>query len=153
MSNTYTQIHIQYIFAVKYRDAVINRSWKERLHKYIIAIINNNGHKTLAINSMPDHLHLFFGMLPKQSLSDLMQLVKGDSSEWINKQKLVVGKFRWQEGYGAFSYSKSQTDAVVKYILNQEDHHRKKTFMEEYKEMLKKFEIDYNEQYIFKELE
>jgi len=99
------------------------------------------------------HLHLFFGMLPKQSLSDLMQLVKGDFSEWINKQKLVLGKFRWQEGYGAFSYSKSQTDAVVKYILNQEDHHRKKTFMEEYKEMLKKFELDYNEQYIFKELE
>jgi len=153
MSNTYTQIHIQCIFAVKYRDAVINRSWKERLHKYIIAIVNNNGHKALAINSMPDHLHLFFGMWPKQSLSDLMQLVKGDSSEWINKQKLVVGKFRWQERYGAFSYSKSQTDAVVKYILNQEDHHRKKTFMEEYKDMLKKFEIDYNEQYIFKELE
>ena len=153
MSNTYTQIRIQCIFAVKYRDAVINRSWKKRLHKYIIAIVNNNGHKALAINSMPDHLHLFFGMRPKQSLSDLMQLVKGDSSEWIDKQKLVLGKFRWQEGYGVFSYSKSQTDAVVKYILNQEDHHRKKTFMEEYKEMLKKFEIDHNEQYIFKELE
>jgi len=153
MSNTYTQIHIQCIFAVKYRDAVINRSWEKRLRKYIIAIVNNNGHKALAINSMPDHLHLFFGMRPKQSLSDLMQLVKGDSSEWINKQKLVVGKFRWQEGYGAFSYSKSQTDAVVKYILNQEDHHRKKTFMEEYKDMLKKFEIDYDKRYIFKELE
>jgi len=90
MSNTYTQIHIQCIFAVKYRDAVINRSWKERLHKYIIAIVNNNGHKALAINSMPDHLHLFFGMRPKQSLSDLMQLVKRDSSEWINKQKIFT---------------------------------------------------------------
>ncbi len=97
MSNTYTQIHIQCIFAVKYRDAVINRSWKERLHKYIIAIVNNNGHRALAINSMSDHLHLFFGLRPKQSLSDLMRLVKGDSSEWINKQKLVLGKFRWQE--------------------------------------------------------
>ena len=153
MTNTYSQIHIQCVFAVKYREAIINRSWKERLHKYIIAIVNNNGHRALSINSMPDHLHLFFGMRPKQSLSDLMQLVKGDSSEWINKQKLVLGKFRWQEGYGAFSYSKSHTDAVVKYILNQEDHHRKKTFLEEYKEMLKKFEVDYNDQYVFKELE
>ena len=153
MSNTYTQIHIQCVFAVKYREAVINRSWKERLHKYIMAIVNNNGHKSLAINSMPDHLHLFFGMRPKQALSDLMQFVKGDSSEWINKQKLVLGHFRWQEGYGAFSYSKSHTDAVVKYILNQEEHHRNKTFLEEYKDMLKKFDIDYNEQYIFKALE
>ena len=153
MSNTYTQIHIQCIFAVKYRNAVIANSWKERLHKYIISIVNNNGHKALSINSMPDHLHLFFGMRPNQSLSDLMRLVKGDSSEWINKQKLVLGKFRWQEGYAAFSYSKSHTDAVVKYILNQEEHHRKKTFLEEYKEMLKKFEINYDEQFIFNELE
>ena len=96
MSNTYTQIHLQCVFAVKYRDAVISKLWKERLHKYIIAIVNNNGHKLLAINSMPDHLHLFFGMRPNQSLSDLMRLVKGDSSEWINNQKLVTGKFRWQ---------------------------------------------------------
>lgn len=153
MSNTYTQIHMQCVFAVKYRDSVINNSWKERLHKYIIAIINNNGHKLLCINSMPDHLHLFFGMRPNQSLSDLMRLVKGDSSEWINSQKLVMGKFRWQEGYGAFSYSKSHTDAVIKYIINQEEHHRKQTFLEEYVQMLKNFDVDYNEQYIFKELE
>ncbi len=153
MSNTYTQIHIQCVFAVKYRESVINNLWKERLHKYVIAIINNNGHKLLSINSMSDHLHLFFGMRPNQSLSDLMRLVKGDSSEWINSQKLVKGKFRWQEGYGAFSYSKSHTDAVVKYIINQEAHHRRQTFLEEYQEMLRKFEVDYNEQYIFKELE
>ena len=102
---------------------------------------------------MPDHLHLFFGMRPNQSLSDLMRLVKGDSSEWINNEKLTAGKFRWQEGYGAFSYSKSHVDNVVKYILNQEEHHRKKTFLEEYKLMLQKFEVDYEEQYIFKELE
>lgn len=152
-SDTFTQIHIQCVFAVKYRDAVIDTAWKERLHKYIIAIVNNNGHKVLAINSMPDHLHLFFGMRPKQSLADLMRLVKGDSSEWINKEKLVRGKFRWQEGYGAFSYSKSHTDAVVKYILNQEVHHRKKTFLEEYREMLEKFEVNFDEQYIFHELE
>ena len=153
MANTYTQLHVQCVFAVKYRDAVINKSWKERLHNYIIAIVQNNGHKVLAINSMPDHLHLFFGMRPHQSLSDLMRLVKGDSSEWINKEKLVRSKFRWQEGYGAFSYSKSHTDAVVKYVLNQEEHHRKKTFLEEYNIMLKKFEVEYNEQYIFKDME
>jgi REP element-mobilizing transposase RayT len=153
MSNTYTQIHIQCVFAVKYRNAIIEKSWKDRLHKYIIAIINNNSHKLLAINSVPDHLHLFFGMRPTQSLSDLMRLVKGDSSEWINKEKFVAGKFRWQDGYGAFSYSKSQVDAVVKYILNQEEHHKKKKFLDEYREMLQKFEIEYDEQYLFKELE
>lgn len=153
MSNTYTQLHIQCVFVVKYRDAVINKEWKERLHQYIIAIVNNNGHKLLAINSMPDHLHLFFGMRPHQSLSDLMRLVKGDSSEWINKEKLTRGKFKWQEGYGAFSYSKSHTQAVIKYILNQENHHHKQTFMEEYKEMLKKFEVEYDEKYLFKEPE
>lgn len=92
MANTYTQLHVQCVFAVKYRDAVISKPWKERLHNYIIAIVHNNGHKVLAINSMPDHLHLFFGMRPHQSLSDLMRLVKGDSSEWINKEKLVKGK-------------------------------------------------------------
>jgi len=153
MPNTYTQIHIQCVVAVKYRDALIQSSWSDRLHKYIIAIVNNNGHKLLAINSMPDHLHLFFGMRPKQSLSDLIQLVKGDSSKWINSEKLVRGKFSWQEGYGAFSYSKSQTDAVVKYILNQKEHHLKKTFLEEYKEMLRNFDVSFDEQYIFKELE
>jgi putative transposase len=153
MSNTYSQIHIQCVFAVKYRDAVISKTWKERLHKYIIGIVNNNGHRMLAINSMPDHLHLFFGMRPNQSLSELMQLVKGDSSEWINKEKLVPGKFRWQDGYGAFSYSKSHTDAVVKYILDQEEHHKKVSFREEYVDMLKKFEVEYDERYLFKELE
>lgn len=153
MSNTYTQIHIQCVFAVKYRNAVIQNVWKDRLHKYIIAIVNNNGHKLLAINSMPDHLHLFFGLRPNQSLSDLMRLIKGDSSEWINKQKLVLGKFRWQDGYGAFSYSKSQIDSAVNYILNQQEHHHKITFLNEYREMLKNFEVNYDEQYIFKELE
>jgi putative transposase len=107
----------------------------------------------LSINSMPDHIHIFFGMRPPQSLADLMQLINGDSSEWINREKLISGKFRWQEGYGAFSYSKSHVDAVVKYILNQEAHHRKKTFLEEYMEVLDKFEVEYDEKYIFKEPE
>lgn len=153
MANTYTQIHIQCVFAVKYRDAVIHHTWKDRLHRYIIAIVNNNRHKLLAINSMPDHIHIFLGMRPDQSLSDLMRLIKGDSSEWINKEKLVKGVFRWQEGYGAFSYAKSECKRVVNYILTQEDHHHKKTFLEEYKEMLNEFEVEYNPMYSFKELE
>jgi putative transposase len=153
MANTYTQIHIQCVFAVKYRDAVISNVWKERLHKYITAIFHNHTHRVLAINSMPDHLHVFFGMRPTQSLADLIRIVKSDSSEWINKEKLVGSKFRWQDGYSAFSYSKSQTDAVVRYVLNQEEHHRSKTFLEEYQEMLQKFEVSYDEAYIFKELE
>jgi putative transposase len=153
MSNTYTQIHVQCVFAVKYRDCVISPLWKKRLHNYIVAIAQNNEHKVLAINSMPDHLHLFLGFRPHQSLSDLMRLIKGDSSEWINKEKLVRGKFRWQEGYGAFSYSRSQIDAVVKYIINQEEHHHKRTFLEEYIEMLEKFAVDYDSKYIFRELE
>ena len=151
MSNTYTQIHLHCVFAVKYREALISNRWQERLHKYIIGIVNNNGHQLLSINSMPDHLHLFFGMRPRQSLSDLMQLVKGESSEWVNKERFVPGKFRWQEGYGAFSYKKSDVDTVVKYILNQQEHHRHKTFLEEYRELLREFEINFEEQYIFKE--
>lgn len=123
------------------------------MHKYITGIVQNNGHKLIAINSMPDHLHLFFGFRPNQSLSDLMRMVKGDSSEWINQQKFNLSAFRWQEGYGAFSYARSQVNAVAQYIENQEEHHRKKTFSEEYKEFLDRFEVDYDEQYVFKELE
>ena len=150
MANTYTQIHIQCVMAVKYRMALIDVSWKERLHKYITGIVQNHDHKLISINSMPDHLHLFFGFRPTQSLSDLMRIVKGESSEWINKQKFTAVPFRWQEGYGAFSYSRSQIKAVCAYIENQEEHHKKKTFLEEYKDMLEKFEIEFNELYIFK---
>src|SRR3954452_23425194 len=144
MANTYTQIHIQAIVAVKFRAAVIMPSWKDRLHKYITGIVQNNTHKMLAINSMPDHLHLFFGFRPAQSLSDLMRMVKGESSEWINKQKLTPSIFRWQEGYGAFSYARSQVRAVAQYIENQEIHHHNETFTEEYKEFLRKFEVEYD---------
>ena len=139
--------------AVKYRASVIQPIWKERLNKYITGIVQNNGHKMLAINSMPDHLHLFFGFRPNQSLSDLMRMVKGESSEWINKQGFNKSIFRWQEGYGAFSYSRSQIKTVANYIENQEEHHRKKTFLEEYKNFLELFEVAYDEQYIFKALE
>jgi len=153
MANTYTQIHIQVIIAVKFRDAIIVPPWKERMHQYITGIVQNNNHKMLCINSMADHLHLFFGFRPSQSLADLMRLVKGESSEWINKQKFTPSKFRWQEGYGAFSYARSQVKAVATYIENQEIHHRKKTFLDEYQDFLKKFEIEYDQKYIFKPLE
>jgi REP element-mobilizing transposase RayT len=139
--------------AVKYRIALIDEKWKERLHQYITAIVQERDHKMIAINSMPDHLHFFFGMRPDQSVSDLMRLVKGESSEWLNENKISRKKFRWQEGYGAFSYKKSDIPVVARYIQNQEEHHRKKTFLEEYFELLKEFEIDYDPRYVFKPLE
>jgi putative transposase len=150
MANTYTQIHIQCVMAVKYRQSLILPEWKDHLQKYITGIVQNNGHKMLAINSMPDHLHLFFGFRPNQSLSDLMRMVKGESSEWINLQKFTPAMFRWQEGYGAFSYSRSHVKNVINYILNQEEHHRKQTFLEEYQQLLEQFEVDYDDRYVFK---
>lgn len=153
MANTYTQIHIQCVIAVKFRQALIQPHFKERLHQYITGIIRNNGHKLIAINGMSDHLHIFFGFRPDQSLSDLMRIVKSESSEWINKEKLTPAKSRWQEGYGAFSYSRSQIKVVAEYIANQEEHHRKLTFLEEYKNFLEKFEVEHDEKYILKPLE
>jgi REP element-mobilizing transposase RayT len=152
MANSYTQIHIQFVFAVKYRNALINCEWKERLHQYITGIFQGNKHKMLQINSMPDHIHILIGMRPHQSISSLIQNVKTESSKWIKEQKFC-SFFTWQEGYGAFSYSKSQLNDVIRYIQNQEIHHRKETFLEEYRKFLKAFEIEWDEQYIFKELE
>ena len=153
MSDTFTQIHIHTVMAVKYREALIKPAWKDRLHKYIIGIVHNKGHKVLSINSMPDHLHLFFGFRPNQALSDLMRQVKGESSEWINKERLTPSRFRWQEGYGAFSYSRSQLQDVICYIEQQEAHHHKRTFREEYLDFLRKFEVPFEERYIFLEPE
>ena len=152
MPNTYTQIHIHFVFAVKYRDGVIHSSWKDELYKYITGIVQNNKHKLLIINGMPDHVHILIGLRPSQSISDLLQDIKGSSSKWINEKRFIKTRFEWQEGYGAFSYSKSQIKAVEEYIENQELHHQKKTFREEYLEMLQKFEVDYDEKYIFHEL-
>lgn len=152
MPNTYTQIHIHFVFAVKHRNAVINDSWKEELCKYIAGIIRNNEHKLIAIGGMPDHIHILIGVRPSQSISDLMQDVKGNSSKWINEKRFLKTKFEWQEGYGAFSYSKSQINDVVNYINNQETHHAKKSFKEDYLEILKKFEVDYDEKYVFGDL-
>lgn len=150
MANTYTQIHIQSVFSVQNRDCIIRRTWKNELYQYITGIIQNHGHKLMAINGMPDHIHLFFGMRPTQSLSDLMQDIKGDSSKWINQKGFVKGRFSWQEGYGAFSYSKSHIERVIDYIKTQEEHHRLKSFTEEYLEFLEKFQVPYDERYIFK---
>ena len=153
MANTYTQIHIQTVFTVQNRDCIIKKAWKDELYKYISGIIQNHGHKVLAINGMPDHIHIFFGMRPTQSLSDLMQDIKGDSSKWIKQKGFVKVRFAWQEGYGAFSYSKSHVDSVIDYIKNQDIHHRKKTFIEEYHDFLEKFEVDYDERYVFEPVE
>lgn len=149
MANTYTQIHIQRVMAVKHRMALIDESWKERLHQYITGIVQNHNRKVLSIKpAWP--LHLFPGFRPVQSLADLMRIVKSESSEWINKQRFTAVPFKWQEGYGAFSYSRSQIPAVCNYIENQKEHHKKKPFLEESTPMLEKLEIEFNEQYIFK---
>ena len=153
MPNTFTQIHIQFVFAVKYRAALIDGEWKERLHQYITGIFQQQKHKMLQINTMPDHIHIFIGMRPHQSISTIMQIVKSESTKWINDEKLCSRQFAWQEGYGAFSYAKSQVNDVIRYIQNQEIHHQKETFLEEYKKFLTAFEIEWDEQYIFKEPE
>jgi putative transposase len=153
MPNSYTQLHIHFVFAVKYRAALINEEWKERLHQYITGIFQQNQHKMLQINSMPDHVHILIGMRPHQSISALIQNVKTESSKWIKEQRFCSQPFAWQEGYGAFSYGKSQVDDVVRYVKNQEIHHKKESFLSEYRRLLNAFEIEWDEKYIFKELE
>ena len=125
--NTYTQIHIQFVFAVKYRAAVIGKDWEEELYQYITGIVKQYNHKLLAINGMPDHIHILVGMRPTQSVSDLMESVKSSSSKWINQEKFLKTKFAWQEGFSAFSYTKSHVPSVQKYIYNQKEHHKKGT--------------------------
>lgn len=153
MANTYTQIHIQVVFSVQDRKCLIKNSLKDDLYKYISGIIQSYGHKVLAINGMPDHIHIFFGMRPSQSLSVLIQNIKGSSSKWINQKGYINGRFSWQEGFAGFSYSKSQVKNVIDYIKNQEVHHRKKSFSEEYLEFLEKFEIPYDKRYLFNPVE
>lgn len=153
MANTYTQIYIQYVFAVQNRISLIKNEWKDELYKYMTGIINQHEHKLLSIGGMTDHIHALVSMHPKQAPSDLMYELKRSSSLWINENKFVVGKFSWQEGFGAFSYSQSQISRVSKYIENQETHHKKKTFREEYLDFLKAFNIEYDERYVYKEIE
>lgn len=153
MANSYSQIYIQVVFAVKHRDAVIKAEWEERLFQYITGIVQNKGQKMLAIGGMPDHIHLFIGHKPDCCLSDLVREIKKASNEFINQNKLTPTKFHWQEGFGAFSYSRSQIDSVINYVLNQKEHHKKKTFKDEYLMFLKNYEVEYNEKYLFDWLE
>ena len=153
MANTFTQIYIHFVFAVQNRASLIQPEWKDELYKYITGIVQKNSHKLIAINGTANHVHIFIGYKPHQLIPDLMQDVKGSSSKWINEKKFVKGKFKWQEGYGAFSNSHSQIDQVVRYINNQEKHHKKQSFQEEYIFLLKKFNILFDEKYISKNVE
>ena len=153
MANTYTQIYIQIVFAVQERQNLISTEYKDELYKYITGIVRNNNQKLITINGMPDHLHLLIGLKPSMALSDLIKVVKSDSSKFINKKKWMLGKFLWQEGFGAFSYSRSQLNNVINYIRNQESHHSKNTFKDEYTTLLEKFGVEYNNKYLFKWLD
>lgn len=153
MAGTYTQIYIQVIFAVKGRENLIHKSWRDELHKYISGIITAKQQKSIIVNGVSDHVHCFIGLKPGMAISDLVRDIKNNSSKFINEKGFIKGKFQWQEGYGAFSYAYSQIDQVYNYILNQETHHQKKTFKDEYLDFLSKFEIDYKPEYLFDWLE
>jgi putative transposase len=149
MAGTYSQLHIHFVFAVDGRANLVQAHFREELEKYITGIVQERGHKLLAIYCMPDHTHIFVGKRPSQSESDLMRDIKSNSSKMIHDKKWIKGKFAWQEGYGAFSHSKSQVQKVIDYILNQPAHHQKKSFKDEYLEMLKQLEIEYDPRYLF----
>lgn len=149
MANTYTQLYVHLVFAVKGRLNLIAENHREELEKYICGIISNKKSKPLAIYCNPDHTHILIGLHPSVSISDVARDIKANSSRFINEKKWIKGKFNWQEGFGAFTYSKSQIDNVVRYILNQPNHHKKTTFREEYIEFLTKFGIEYDEKYLF----
>ena len=149
MAGTFSQIYIQVVFAVKSRDSLIHSSWEEELYKYISGIVRNKEQKMLAINGMADHIHFLIGMKPSCCLSDLVREIKKSSNDFIKEKGFSKFKFQWQEGYGAFSYSHSNLDNVIKYIMNQKEHHRKKTFKYEYMEFLKRFEIEFKGEYLF----
>jgi len=149
MANTYTQLYIQYVFSVKGRENLIKEIFRDELEKVMCGIITNNKCKTYAIYCNPDHTHIFVGMHPSISPAKLMEQVKSGSSNWINNKKYIQSKFSWQDGYGAFTYSKSHINKVVNYILNQPEHHKKQSFKDEYLLLLEKFEIDYTPKYLF----
>lgn len=153
MANTYHQIYLQFVFAVKYRNAVLDKEWRTKLFGVIGNLINEANCKTIIVNGVEDHVHCLVGLKPVVSVSELMKTVKAKSSKYINDSRLTADRFEWQEGYGVFSYGRSQLGAVYKYIQNQEAHHNKQTFKDEYIEFLKEFKIEYDENYIFKETE
>ena len=149
MANTFSQIYLQFVFAVKHRENLISKEHKEELHKYITGLVTNRKAKMLAVHCMPDHIHLFVGFKPVISIADFIKEIKVESNEFINSKKWIKGNFSWQEGYGVFSYSHSHIESVINYIHNQEIHHKKKSFREEYHEFLEKFEIPFEEKYLF----
>ena len=149
MANTYHQIHLQAVFAVKYRKALIQQEWKSELFAVIGNLINETGCKTLIVNGMEDHVHCFLGLKPSLAISGLMQSVKAKSSKWVNESGKLTHRFEWQAGYGCFSYSHSHINRVFRYIQNQEKHHKTMSFREEYLQLLQKFSIDYDGKYIF----
>lgn len=153
MSQTFSQIYIQIVFAVQGRQNLIQKSWKDELHKYLSGIITGKNQKSIIINGMPDHIHAFVGLRPSMAISDLVREMKNNSTNFINDRTFVKGKFSWQEGYGAFSYSHSQMDNVYNYILNQEEHHKTKTFKQEYIQFLNSYGINYDEKYLFEWIE
>jgi len=153
MSDTYSQIYIQVVFAVKGRQNLISDKWKTELHKYISGIITNKGQKSIIVNGVQDHIHCFIGLKPSMAISDLVRDIKNNSSKYINEKGFLPGKFQWQEGFGAFSYAHSQIKNVYNYILNQEEHHNRKSFKDEYLELLREFEIDYKSEYLFEWIE
>ena len=149
MANTYTQLYVHIVFSPKGRQNLITEKIKDEIYKYIAGIIKRKNQKLIIINGMPDHIHIFICFLPEISISGLVRDIKANSTNYINERKLVLGKFEWQKGFGAFTYSKSQMKGVIRYIEQQEKHHKKKTFKEEYLELLKKFEIEFKEEYLF----
>jgi len=149
MANTFSQIYIQTVFAVANRQSLITPNFKEDLYKYITGIVKNQGQKLIAINGMPDHVHILIGLKPAMALADLVREIKADSTNYINKEKFVRGRFNWQEGYGAFSYGHSQLNTIIRYIQNQERHHQKQSFKTEYMKFLRKFDIAFDEKYVF----
>jgi len=149
MVGTFSQIYIQFVFAVKGRENLLQKPWRDEVFKYMAGIIKGKNQKSIIVNGVADHVHVFVGLKPAMSISDLVRDIKNNSSNFINEQKFIKGKFSWQEGYGAFSYGHSQIEAVYQYVANQEEHHKKKTFKEEYIDFLQKFEIEYNEKYLF----
>jgi putative transposase len=153
MANTFSQLYIHIVFSVSGRQNLIQKRWKDELHKYICGIVSGKEQKAYAIGGMADHIHLLVSIKPGIAVSDLVRDIKANSSRWINERGFIVGKFKWQEGFGAFSYGKSQLDSVIAYINNQEQHHKKKTFREEYIELLQKFDVNYDEKYVFEWIE
>lgn len=153
MANTFSQIYIQTVFAVSERQSLITPAFKEELYKYITGIVRNQGQKLISINGMPDHVHILIGLKPAMALADLVQEIKADSTNFINKRKFVHGRFSWQEGYGAFSYGHSQLDTIIRYIQNQEKHHQRRTFKNEYLTLLRKFDIAFEDKYVFEFIE